>query len=365
MKIIIKRIVAVVVFWSIIIFMADYAGRLVRPNEKDFDCWEDYYAEDKDTISVLVIGSSAIYRFWIPTQAYEEQGFTSAMIASAGQRMEAVPFIMEEAVHSQDVDLIIVESRNAIVQSSFAYGATFPEDEMIYRLSMVTIGLKNPLIRYKLIDTVLEEDENNKKLEWFIPILKYHDNFTDFESDVLVKRLMGAHNEYKFARQSKAVKILEPKVYPIHDDIVITDEVKSQLDDIVAKADELGKDLLFVATPYVATENRYSLQDDLNHYMEEKNYPYLNMNNYIDEMELDYSRDFYNGFHTNIVGAQKVTSYLAKYLKENYNFDTVKLTDEQKAGWDAAAVTWNEYANNLVEKCIKEADKKNAKKAEQ
>ena len=85
-------------------------------------------------------------------------------------------------------------------------------------------------------------------------------------------------------------------------------------------------------------------------------YSYLNLD---DEqarrsIDLDYDTDFYNSLHVNFVGAEKITSYLAAYMKGHYRF-TNKLDDTQKREWENAVSAWDEdeilYRQEWKENC--------------
>ena len=74
-----------------------YAGIIGRPyynGAYNYDIWQYFYAEDDNTHNVINIGSSAIYRYWAPMVAYDEQGFTSFTIGTTRQAFDAVPYII-------------------------------------------------------------------------------------------------------------------------------------------------------------------------------------------------------------------------------------------------------------------------------
>ena len=71
------------------------------------------------------------------------------------------------------------------------------------------------------------------------------------------------------------------------------------------------------------------------------------MNNVLDELNLDYSTDFYNSKHVNIACAKKVTTYLAQYIEYNYGLQS-KLTDEQKQSWTDACDAWADEESSLM-----------------
>lgn len=103
-KKVLKTVAGILLFLFLLTTIINLLGPLFRPEGQDFDGWQYFYAEDNNTINAAMIGSSAMYRYWIPAQAYEEQGFTSCMISQSRQNIRAVPYIMEETLKSQDPD---------------------------------------------------------------------------------------------------------------------------------------------------------------------------------------------------------------------------------------------------------------------
>lgn len=348
-KLYITRIVGMTGFFCLLLWIVCVLGPWVRPTDKDFDSWFHYYKEDKDTLNVIVIGSSAIYQYYIPPRAYKEYGYTSFMIAQSCQDIRAVPYIMEEALKTQDSDLIIVETRQAITQRAQMYEGKYDEVKANYYFSMVSTGMKPSLTRAKMIHKLLIRDENNKEIEWQFPLLKYHENFFDLTKDEWEVRLALAMHPYKSARQKSSVEKQAEQQFADNGAIRMTDTDKQNIDAIVQKAQELDVCLQFVSTPYIADAFRYPLQKDLDAYMEEMNYPYLNLNGMKEELGLDLDTDFYNNHHTNIAGANKVTDYLAEYLSTHYQFEN-KLNSTQKKDWDASVAAWKEKETELLTK---------------
>ena len=126
-KKVLKTVAGILIFLFLLTTIINLLGPLFRPTGQDFDGWHNFYAEDNNTINAAMIGSSAMYRYWLPAQAYEEQGFTSCMISQSCQNIRAVPYIMEETLKSQDVDLFVVELRQVVVD--LAQGEDLTEEE--------------------------------------------------------------------------------------------------------------------------------------------------------------------------------------------------------------------------------------------
>ena len=114
----------------------------------------------KDTVNALMIGSSAIFRYWNPPQAYEEQDFTSAMLASSIQDLNMAPYIMEEAVKSQNVDVFVIEVRTMIARNT---NDDHSQEERDYWFELLISGMNPSITRLQAITwwKLCEESRND------------------------------------------------------------------------------------------------------------------------------------------------------------------------------------------------------------
>lgn len=362
MKLVIKRIAASVVFLCILIRVIFAAGAFVRPYAADTDCLNYLYREDDDTINVVCFGSSAMYRFWIPQQAYEEKNMTSLLLATAQQEINATPYLMEEVLKTQDVDLFVVEIRRPLANEAHRLENKYDQKDETSKFAYLATSMKQSLNRFAMIDDLLVEDEENSKLEWMLPILKYHDNIHTFTADEIVARLNGIDEDAMYVRQFSGITSYERAVFEENEDYKLREEDKESIDRIAQKAEELGKKVLFLATPFVGKEVRRALHLQMSAYLEEQGYDYLDMNQYVDEIGLDFATDYYDSVHTNIAGARKVTAYLADYLSEHYELKD-RLDEAQKQHWEKMCETWQQEQEKLMEKWNQNVEKgvKNAK----
>lgn len=356
MKVVIKRIVAAVVFMCILVVAVNNLGYFFRPDDMNTESFDYLYKEDDDTVNVACIGSSAIYRFWIPQEAYEQSGFTSALVASAAQDIRTVPYLMDEILRTQDVDLFVVEVRQPIAERARKINNKYVQKDATGSFAYVATSMKQSTDRVKMIDQILVEDEDNTKLEWWIPLLKYHDNSHKFTADEIVARLNGVDEDEMYVRQASVITPNERKTFEADDKYELADEDKQELDLIVEKANKLGKKVLFVSTPYSPGKVRGALHLQMNAYIEQQGYDYLDLNQYVDQIGLDFSTDYYDDIHTNIAGAQKVTAYLANYLSENYDLKS-RLNESQTTHWENMCKKWDKQAAELMKAWEQEKEK--------
>lgn len=77
--------------------------------------------------------------------------------------------------------------------------------------------------------------------------------------------------------------------------------------------------VLFVVSPYVVSAGDEMMFRSMADLIEEYGFDYLDTNLYYEEMELNFSKDFYNDYHVNPYGAEKFTCFLSKYLADHYH----------------------------------------------
>lgn len=355
MKLIVKRIVAAITFLCILLTLITKAGFLVRPLEVDADNMSYLYKEDKNSMNVVCVGSSAMYRFWIPQQAYMEQQFTSSLISTASQNIDTVPYLMEEVEKTQDVDLFVVEIRSIISEEVRINKGTEKTEVLLSRLGYTAMGMKQSLNRIQLIDHLLKEDEENTKLEWMIPILKYHDNIHKMSADQLTDRLNGIGKDEIYTKLTYMVTPQKKHAFKSNTDVMLSDEAKDSIDNVIEKANELGAHVLLIATPYIPTKTRGALQLQMNDYIRQQGYDYLDMTDKYDEIGLNLKTDFYDKNHMNISGAKKVTRYMAAYISDNYKLSHL-LNTEQEQRWMKICDAWQKEEKELSDLWQQEID---------
>ena len=132
MRLKLKRIVASVVFLAILstlIMNVGYALRVpTTKSEQDTQVFiKGFYNEPDDSLSVVLMGSSALYRYYVAPLAWEKYGYTSYSYASTCQSNDITEYLMEDIQRSQNPDLYVVEVRQLVRGETFAH---FGKDEL-------------------------------------------------------------------------------------------------------------------------------------------------------------------------------------------------------------------------------------------
>lgn len=367
MKSALFKITKGVLFTVILFTMIIKIGPWFRTDTMDANVWRNYYDLKEDTLDVVSFGSSALFRYWIPAQAYEEQGITSTIIYCGGQDIDMVPYLMEEAFKTQHPELIVVETRRLIQEmlKRQKKGDAFDQKKLDYLTSTLLTSMHLNANKFGIVHNVMQVSLE-QELEYMLPLLKYHENIYNYSlRDFQIRdnrdmiRVMTGLPISKVA--SRKLTLVDEKDFP---ELDMPEDVFDILDRIVEVADKHGSEVLFIATPYCVKPDGQAMRKAMDDYMDEKGYHYLDMIPVaIDEIGLDFSTDLYNINHTNLAGATKVTKYMGDFISETFDFQS-SLSEEDKAYWDTYVERYHERMKERWKLWKKQAKKVKAAQQE-
>ena len=86
----------------------------------------------------------------------------------------------------------------------------------------------------------------------------------------------------------------------------------------------------------------------------DRGYTVLNFNTeeMINEVGIDWDKDFFNANHTNVAGAEKFSLYLADYIKEHYDIEDHRGDPEYKS-WEESYEYYDDYTREKKAKMEK------------
>ena len=305
-----------------------------------------FYAEPKNTIDVLYLGTSASNRYYVNPLAYEEEGITSFTLATMGMPMFFVPDLIDEVQKTQDPKLYVIELRWVLKDKDQITDA---------HIRRVTDNLKYSMIKSDAIDTAFEVMDGDKgmlgdisdnKLDYYFTIIKYHDKFAQGQLTRDDWKLTSTKNETKgYVISFNTVKQVNQFPGKVTDKRAPLSEIaEDALEKTLDKCDELtanGDQVLFVLSPYCCLKGQKPIFNTAIDMVRERGYTALDFNTpeMYDELGLDFEKDFYNSKHVNYIGAEKYTRYLTSYLVENYD-----LPDHRgEAGYESWETAYSLY----------------------
>ncbi len=324
----VKQALRALIFIIITLFIGVSLSYILRSNGDVKNRFTGFYAEDRNTIDVMIYGASPANATFVPGVLWHEKGITSYSLSSNSQSAIAIRYLIDETYKYQHPQLLIIEPRMfaSDIEANLSDKAHIRE---------VTDNLKYSPLRKRLIDTLLSDDDN--KIEYYADIIKYHSNI-----GLLLDPNEYKHFDYSYPSSSKGFAYEERVGYYKRDESVDMDRVipisaegEAVLRDLLDYAKEKQLNVLFVSTPRVIEQEYEGNMNYIEGIVREYGYDFLNLNKHLEDMDFWYGWYFYDGVHVNILGAYNSTIFLGDYIEKNFDI----VTDHErldKASWDGA-----------------------------
>lgn len=266
--------------------------------------------EEKDSVDLLVLGDSESYTSVSPMQLWEEQGMTAYVCGQPGQEIQETYYMLKTALQEQNPKVVLLETN------------------LMFRDPGPVDNVKSAAA---------------ESLRHHLPIFRFHN---------LWKCIF---NGKKPGEVSYKGFILRGGISPFDsgDYMKETDEVQDipatvriYMNEIQKMCNENGASLVLMSAPSPRNYN-YKKHNAITEYAKESGLPYFDLNMQAKELGMDWKTDSYDkGDHLNLNGARKVTTWVGKYLKENYDLPDHRGKSEYKS-WDEEKEKYEESIKKL------------------
>jgi hypothetical protein len=334
-----KGVIQIIVFIVIILWMLMHLTYILRTNGDVKDRFVGFYAEKRDTVDAVIIGSSPVAPAFVTPMIYGELGVTMYPLSSNMQRPVATKYLVEEALKTQDPELFIFEMRMWTAADEDLLGNMAHTRE-------VTDNLKYSVNRVKAINAMVSDE--SERINYYFDIFKYHSNWKTMFLWSQFRTLFYSYpDDLKgFVVETDVGPADEPALAVGTNTEPIPPKQEEYLLDLLDYLEEKNLRALFVITPYSSTEEEQRRINYMSDLITSRGYDFVDMNQHIDEIGLDFQNDIRDyGTHTNVVGGEKVTRWFEEYLKENYIDAGLALTKDHRGNsryvsWDRAYEQW-------------------------
>lgn len=315
-----------------------------------------FYAEENNTIDMVMIGSSPVHPYWGGVLAYNEYGFTSYPLSTNNQNPAVMKYIIREAEKTQSPRLYVCEVR------MFTYTQEYFDNKGDSIIRNVTDNLKYSANRVNLINDIISS-KGGSRLPYYFDIMKYHSNWKNCLNAEFLKQ--GDYEEKSnlkgFLFEPSINEIEKNDFKSVKDEKPIPTEQEKILRELLSEIKEKNLNALFVVAPFEMNENNHKMSNYMGRIIEEAGYEYLDFNNMYDELGIDFCMDFYNAGHMNIFGAEKYTKWLGHYISENYDLPDHR-GDDSYSDWDESYKVWSKQAEETKEAIYKLLEKQGEQK---
>ena len=268
---------------------------------------EEYYDEVK-AHDVIFIGDCEVFSNVSPITLWEKYGIPSYIRGSAQQLIWQSYYLLEEA--------LTYEKPKVVVFNVLSMKYNEPQKEAYNRLTLD--GMRFSMSKLRAIKASMMEDE--ALITYLFPLLRYHSRWNEitgedvkymFEKDTL------SHNGFLMRIDTKPVTVV-PKGKKLPD-YQFGQNSYDYLERMTKLCKKNGIDLVLIKSPSVYPYWYEEWDEQIVDFAKQNDLTYINFLDYVEEMEIDYSKDTYDGgLHMNLSGAEKFTSYLGQFLQERY-----------------------------------------------
>ena len=317
------RFVIFVLLTCICVYMVN---RLMMPkyyyneNWATTNTYQDFYALDKDSVDVFFLGSSHAVSAFNPQVIYDTYGISSYNLGSEQQSLLVSYYWLREALKYQSPQVVVLETYTLYkYKDAYVYN-DMNCSETAVRKAMDSMKL-SPL-KIEAAMAIEEMDPTQNALSYILTNIRYHTRWTDLSEKDFTETEMVKHGGIKgFSALNGKSSVTKDVFFKTEDvDLVEAEPMVRVADEYLGKivdlCDEKGIKLIFVNIPYGEPVERYKSTRE---YAESKGIPYYDFNEESLYREIEYNAEKDGYGHPNYKGAEKLSLYIGKLLRENYN----------------------------------------------
>lgn len=334
-------LIAFVLIFAMLFSMVSY----VLQNKNGRENISTFYEEPRNSLDVIFAGTSHALDAFQPMTLWEEYGIPAYNMAQSGQMLPLTYYAIEEALRFQTPKAVVVDVYYAVYTNK--YGNTAYTHQTVDNMKWSTTKLR------AILDGV------NPKLwsEFFFPVSAYHSRWSeltsrDFSNSTNTNR--GALVSYNTRNMST------PELLSSEHTKILSAVPEEYLNKIIDLCKKKNVSLIFTAVPYPAGEDNSNMsgEDQLASFnavaelAEKRGVDFLNFFNLLEETCFDFETDMRDNTHVNMIGAQKITSYIGQYLVDNYGLND-RRSEEEYVRWNKDLNTFNRSLNTAKRSALK------------
>ena len=287
-----------------------------------------YSATDKH--DVIFVGDCEIYEGIVPAVLYEKYGITSYVRGSSQQTVWQSYYVLEETLKKDPEVKVVVFNVLAL-----KYGET--PKESISRMTLEDMRWSKS--KFDAIRASMTEDES--LLSYFLPILRYHDRWSDLSAQDLARTFSKhediTHQGYLMQTETVPVDPTDTRKPDMLIDTALPRRSMEYLEKMQALCEQYGAELVLIKAPTNSVKYYWYGEWDAQivDYAAANDITYYNFIGMDEALGLDWSQDTYDaGLHLNVYGAEKWTNYIGNLLVTNHGVKDRRGDAELDALWE-------------------------------
>ena len=287
------------------------------------------YTSDGD-YDVVMIGSSHMNGGLDPNVLWNQYGITSFNYATGGQPFDVSYYLLKEVLKKHKNPIVVMDVYYLGLTNS--YGET----------GFISNVLDNMKFSANKLDAIVNCTPPDEWVSYLFPFLKYHFRWSSLEAKDLNYGETSIAYKKGFDAGTTRYGKDDASLAQTSDRAGIPPKTLSYLNKIIALSKTDHFKLVLINFPCDYTDSNHqdgwvgdceAMFNTVGDIAKENGIPFLDCDDKMDEIGIDFKQDMNNSGHLNIWGAVKVSTYFGNYLKQNFN-----LTDHRS---DSAYAQWN------------------------
>ena len=346
-----KKFARAVCFCLITVLLLALLNRILMP---DTDFSADLKGGVADEPDYIMLGTSNVFYNVNPLVIWDESGYTGYNVSSEQAPLIISYYELKNELKKRKPKTVFLDC------GAFEYNYGTPS---FNQLSLDKMPLNMDKLR--LISELGEDDENNQikekneysKINYLIPLYKFHERWKDILDGTLKSRYHDkCEHTFMGYVAEKSVFVYEKEYHwlPTLKEFggtyltEVSDLGREYLSKIRTLCEENGIELVLFKTPSKGWIRE--MHEAVTELAKEEGLSFLDMNSeaVLEELQIDENKDFADSSsHFNIYGAEKVSRYLAAYMKQNCSFtDKRGQKDPLETAWDQLYQEYLDYKEN-------------------
>lgn len=298
-----ERIVLIVSF--VLLFVLTFtAAHHVFLQKWNCEHLSTFVDEKKNTLDVLFLGSSHMYKSIMTMEMWNRFGIASYNLGTSEQSIPSSYHLLKMALNRQKPKLVVLDLYMLSLEKKYLSAA---------RIHHVFDNMPRSVEWYQGVFDLIPEQQ---RLEYIIPFSTYHSRWTDLNK----KDFRPITSTQKGSEYAIGIEAFQPyTLIPETQTNTIPDIPADYLKRIIELCKNEGIELHLVVLPY---PNPTQSEQEYYHSAEmlawELNVPFDNLLRSADAIGLDFETDFVDYSHLNMMGAYKTTAYLGELIQDKY-----------------------------------------------
>ena len=309
------------------------------------------YYDNAENNDVVFVGDCEVYENFSPITLYEEYGITSYIRGSAQQMIWQSYYLMEETFKYETPKVMIFNVLSMKYDTPKSTGKS-SQREAYNRMTLD--GMRWSASKWNSIKASMTEEEKEKEamFSYILPLLRYHDRWSKLEKQdftYLFKKKQLSDNGYLM--QTGIKPYTDPYAERPLADYNFGENSYYYLDKMVSLCKEKGVELILIKAPSLSPVWWDEWDKQMVDYAKKNGLAYYNLLQKSGEIGIDWQRDTYDaGLHLNVYGAEKLSDYFGKILKENHNLPDRRNDKNINELWSNKCKTYYERKKELESK---------------